>query len=85
MTGRCPLLKERVTIMEPFVADFLLNKKIPKPVRYAAAGLITGLILFICIFAGVASPYIIGKVVCFTIAALMGAMCAGVFIKIHRN
>ena len=36
--------------MEPYLADFLMNRKIPRPIRYLLLAVIVGFIEFICIY-----------------------------------
>lgn len=71
--------------MEPFIADFLLNKKVPKPIRYAVLVALVGFIEFICAYAVIGSRYLTGKIICCVIGIMM---LAGGFLaakKIHKN
>ena len=72
--------------MEPYIADFLINKKIPKIVRYAVLIAILAFIELICIGCCVSSPFVLGKIVCCLIAIVM--LITGIYLaicKIHRN
>lgn len=72
--------------MEPFLADFLTNKEIPKFLRYTALVIVVGLIEFICIYGSISSPFLLGRIICLLIAAIM--LSAGIYLaitKIHKN
>lgn len=71
--------------MEPFIADFLLNKKIPKSVRYAVLALLVGFIVFICFYFGIGNKSLLGGIVCCVIGVLMIVLGAFAAIKIHKN
>ncbi len=71
--------------MEPFVADFLLNKKVPKAFRILVLAAMIGSIIFICIYAGAGSPYAAGKVICFIIAAAMAGLGTAGIVKICKH
>ncbi len=70
--------------MEPFIADFLLNKKIPKLVRYAVLAVIVGFIVFICFYFGIGNESLIGGIICCIIGVLMIILGSLAAIKIHR-
>ena len=72
--------------MEPYIADFLINKKIPKIIRYAVLVAIVAFIEFICISCCFGSPFVWGKIACCLPAVVM--LIAGTYLaicKIHRN
>lgn len=72
--------------MEPYIADFLTNKNIPKIIRYFVLVAIVTFIEFICISGVISSPFIWGKIACGLIAIVM--IVAGIYLgirKIHRN
>ena len=68
--------------MEPFIADFLNNSKRPKWLRILVLTVIITAIIGICIFAGVSSPFIIGSIVCWLLAAV--TLAAGVYLLVAR-
>lgn len=72
--------------MEPYIADFLINKNIPKFIRYIVLIAIVAFIEFICISVVISSPFVWGKIASCLIAFLM--IIAGIYLaicKIHRN
>ncbi len=72
--------------MEPYIADFLINKNIPKSIRYIVLFAIVAFIEFICISAGISSSLVWGKIVCWLIAFII--LIVGLYLaicKIHRN
>ncbi|MBR1423924.1 MAG: hypothetical protein IJ571_10875 [Ruminococcus sp.] len=71
--------------MEPFIADFLLNNKIPRAVRYTVLAAIVGFIVFICFYFGIGNKSLIGEIICCAIGILMIIMGAFAAIKIHKN
>ena len=71
--------------MEPFIADFLLNKKIPRLVRYAVLAVIVGFIVFICFYVGIGNESFIRGVSGCAIGVLMIILGTFAAIKIHKN
>ena len=71
--------------MEPFIADFLLNTKIPKYIRYSLVAVLTGFIAFICFYLGIGNESLIRGIVCFAIGVLMIILGVFAVIKIHKN
>ena len=72
--------------MEPYIADFLINKNIPKILRYIVLIVIVAFIEFICISGVISSPFVWGKITCCLIAVVM--LIAGIYLaicRIHRN
>ncbi len=72
--------------MEPYIADFLTNKNIPKFIRYLILSVIVAFIEFICIAGVISSPFVWGKITCGLIA--IGMLIVGIYLgirKIHRN
>lgn len=68
--------------MEPFIADFLGNKKIPKALRYLVLAALVGFIEFICISVGISNSYLAGRIVGIAVALLM--LAAGIYAAIYR-
>ena len=64
--------------MEPFLADFINNPKIPKFIRYAIVFVLSLFILCIGISCAVGSPMIIGKV--FGIVLCILTLMAAIYI-----
>ena len=56
--------------MEPFIAEFINNKKIPKSIRIFVLVIITIFIEYICIDAGLNSKFLLGKVFAFFVLIL---------------
>lgn len=71
--------------MEPFIADFLLNKKIPRILRYTVLAVLVGFIVFVCAYAGIVSKYLTGKMICCVIAVLMLIMGCLAAKKIYKK
>ncbi len=71
--------------MEPYIADFLFNKKIPKLIRYSVLAVIVGFVVFICFYFGLGSYSLIGKIICCAVGVLMIILGAFVARKIHKN
>lgn len=71
--------------MEPYLADFLMNRKIPRPIRYLLLAVIVGFIEFICIYCGIGNDSAAGAAVCFAVGVLMIVMGALAARKIHRS
>ena len=71
--------------MEPFFADFLLNKKIPKAIRYLALAVPVGFIVFLCVYFGIVNDSAAGAAACFVIAALMLVLGAWAAVRIHKS
>lgn len=75
-----------IVLMEPYIADFLINKNIPKIIRYIVLIAIVAFIEFICVNGVINSPFIWGKIV----SGLIGVVIfiAGIYLavyKIHKN
>lgn len=71
--------------MEPFLADFLLNPKIPKPLRYAVLAAISGFLVFLCLYCGIRNQSVIRAAVCFMIGGLMLVFFVLAARKIHKS
>lgn len=72
--------------MEPFLADLLTNKNIPKVIRYILLIVVIAFIEFICVNGVISSPFILGKIVSGLIGVVM--LIAGIYLaicKIHKN
>ncbi|MBR1765089.1 MAG: hypothetical protein IJ746_06800 [Ruminococcus sp.] len=68
--------------MEPYIADFLANRSIPRLIRYAVLFVLVAFIEVIVIFAGVSSPFLWGRIACAVIGVLM--LAAGIFAAVYR-
>lgn len=71
--------------MEPFIADLINNKKLPKPIRYVIIILLVGFIMWIGIGVGLHSEMLIGNIFGFLIAGII--LIAGIYllVKVHKN
>ena len=68
--------------MEPYIADLLTNRNIPKALRYAILFILIGFIEGIVIFAGVSSPFLWGRIACAVIGVVM--LSAGIYAAVYR-
>ncbi|MBQ3864676.1 MAG: hypothetical protein II781_02435 [Clostridia bacterium] len=68
--------------MEPFLADFLKNSKVPVWIRIAVLCGIIGVLEVICILGGNASPSLVGRILCFGIAGLI--LTGGIYVLLYR-
>ena len=64
--------------MEPFIADFLKNPKVPKPIRCAVLALVCAVIIFIGVVCAVNSPFVWGKI--FGIALAVMFCATGIYL-----
>ena len=72
--------------MEPYIADFLTNPKIPKAVRYVVLTLIGMFIEVVCVIVMISSSFLLGKTICVIIAVVMLCLCVYLGInKIHKS
>ena len=71
--------------MEPFLADFLNNPKIPKVIRYAIITIIGLFVLCVGISCVVRSPMVIGKIFGIILCILTLMATIYIFKKIHNN
>ncbi len=71
--------------MEPFLADFLNNPKIPKFIRYAIVAVLGLFILYVGISCAIGSPMIIGRVFGIVLCILTLMATIYIFRKIHNN
>lgn len=62
--------------MEPFLADLLLNDKLPNPLRLAIVYILTGFLFTVSIMNLIKTDSVIGKAVCalFTLFAVFSAV-----------
>ena len=71
--------------MEPFIAEFINNNKIPKIIRDIIVILICGSIITIGILCGLDSKIIIGNILGFTLAVLFTILGIHIIKKIHKG
>ncbi len=71
--------------MEPYIADLLNNKKIPKVVRYLITILICGFVVFLGISCALNSEMLWGKIFGWCLTLLMVFVCIFLIIKIKKN
>ena len=71
--------------METFLADLLLNNRIPKLIRYTILAVIVGAIAFICLYVGLGNDSLIRGIICFIIGVVMIALGIAAALKIHRS
>ena len=72
--------------MEPYIADFLTNKNVPKILRYIVLLAIIAFIEFIFINVVISSPFVWGKIVSGLIGVVI--LIAGIYLavyKVHKN
>ncbi len=68
--------------MEPFLADFLRNRKVPRWIRTVLLSVILSGLEFVCLYAGLHSPFLSGRIICFGIAGLI--LTGGVYVLLFR-
>lgn len=71
--------------MEPFLADFINNPKVPKWLRYLIVTLVCGLLIFIGVMVAVKSPMLVGKIFGGVLAGLSLIAAIYLFVKIAKS
>lgn len=71
--------------MEPFLADFINNPKVPKWLRHLIATLVCGLLIFIGVMVAVKSPMLVGKFFGGVLAGLSLIAAIYLFVKIAKS
>ncbi len=71
--------------MEPFLADFINNPKVPKWLRYLIVTLVCGLLIFIGVMVAIKSPMLVGKIFGGVLAGLSLITAIYLFVKIAKS
>lgn len=71
--------------MEPFLADFLKNTKVPKPVRCLLAISICAVVVFVGVICVLQSPFFWGKIFGVVLAATFCSLGVYICAKIIKS
>ena len=71
--------------MEPYIADLINNKKIPKIIRYIIVIIISGFIINIGIECGLHSKLLIGNILGYLVSFIFLLIGLYLLYKIHKN
>ena len=71
--------------MEPYIADLINNKKIPKIIRYIIVIIISGFIIYIGIECGLHSKLLIGNILGYLVSFIFLLIGLYLLYKIHKN
>ncbi len=69
--------------MEPFLAEFIKNNKIPKIVRDLVIVIVCGFIIFLGILVGISSPMVWGKIFGYILAVMFLIILIYLIMKVH--
>lgn len=71
--------------MEPFIANFLTNNKMPKPLRYIVLAAVICFVEWVLLSIAAVADFVIIKVVLFALAALMLPVGVRLAMKIRHS